>query len=301
MQPFPTKPAPFDRQGMTENDVIDFTPELRKAALAILGKYNYGPLFTPPSLQKPTILMPGIASGASWAGAAFDPETGILYVPSNTIPYAVTLLQAPLPHADYIGALAAVETMQGIPIWKPPYGRITAIDMNTGDHRWMSPLGDLAQSNPALKQLELPPLGRPARGHVLLTKTLLIVGQEGTTRREESAGRESGFQRGVTAGMSFEVHDPKLVAYDKATGRLVGEVVLLRNTTGAPMRPAPEAVFTIAPPPCFSMWAISYFMHNHTPLRLMARMRSQLSSVSSTMVLALPAMPALLCAQSNRP
>ena len=77
-QPFPTKPAPFDRQGVTQDDVIDFTPELRKQALAVLEKYNYGPLFTPPSLEKPTIEMPGIAGGASWSGAAFDPETGIL-------------------------------------------------------------------------------------------------------------------------------------------------------------------------------------------------------------------------------
>ena len=75
--------------------------------------------------------------------------------------------------------------MQGIPLWKPPYGRITAIDLNTGDHRWMAPVGDLAQSNPVLRQLGLPSLGRAARGHVLLTKTLLIVGQEGSTQREE--------------------------------------------------------------------------------------------------------------------
>jgi len=179
--------------------------------------------------------MPGIAGGASWAGAAFDPETGILYVPSNTIPYAVTMTKAPLPHADYIGRVAPVETIQGVPIWKPPYGRMTAIDMNTGAHRWMAPMGDLANSVPALQKLGLPPLGRAARSHVLLTKTLLIAGQEGTTQREEIAGRESGSQRGATAGMSFEVHDPKLVAHDKATGKLVGEVALPRNATAAPM------------------------------------------------------------------
>jgi quinoprotein glucose dehydrogenase len=90
-QPFPTRPAPFDRQGMTKDDVIDFTPELHKEALAILEKYNYGPLFTPPSLQKPTILMPGQAGGASWSGAASDPETGMLYVPSITLPLTVTV------------------------------------------------------------------------------------------------------------------------------------------------------------------------------------------------------------------
>jgi glucose dehydrogenase len=83
-QPFPTKPAAFDRQGVAENDVTDLTPELRKEALAVLAKYNYGPLYTPPSLEKPTIELPGWAGGASWAGAAADPETGTLYIPSIT-------------------------------------------------------------------------------------------------------------------------------------------------------------------------------------------------------------------------
>lgn len=225
-QPFPTKPAPFDRQGITENDVSDFTPELRKEALAILEKYNYGPLFTPPSLQKPTILMPGIAGGASWSGAASDPETGILYVPSNTIPWSVRMAKSPqAPHADYVGVPAHVETMQGVPLWKPPYGRITAIDLNTGDHRWMAPMGDLGRSNPVLQRLGLPPVGRAARGHVLLTKTLLIVGQEGNTQRGE----------GATVPGGFVVLDPKLCAYDKATGKVVGEVALPRNATAAPM------------------------------------------------------------------
>jgi len=228
-QPFPTRPAAFDRQGITRDDVVDFTPELRKQALAVLEKYNYGPLFTPPSLQKPTILMPGIAGGASWAGAACDPETGILYVPSNTLPFAVTMAKSPVPHADYAGAPAPVETMKGIPLWKPPYGRITAIDLNTGDHRWMVPMGDLARSNPVLRQLGLPPLGRAARGHVLLTKTLLIVGQEGSTQRVD------GGEPGSVWVMDFEIHEPTLCAYDKATGKVVGEVALPRNATGAPM------------------------------------------------------------------
>jgi len=231
-QPFPIRPAPFDRQGITENDVIDFTPELRMAALSVLEKYNYGPLFTPPSLQKPTILMPGIAGGASWSGAAFDPETGILYVPSNTLAHAVTMRKSPVPHADYVGEIAAVETPQGVPLWKPPYSRVTAIDLNTGDHRWMVPMGDLAHSNPALKQLGLRPLGRTARGHVVLTKTLLIIGQEGTTQRE--AQRESA-PPGTVSVPNFEIHEPKLVAYDKTTGKVVGEVALPRNATGAPI------------------------------------------------------------------
>jgi quinoprotein glucose dehydrogenase len=142
-QPFPTRPAPFDRQGMTKDDVIDFTPELRKEALAILEKYNYGPLFTPPSLQKPTILMPGVSGGASWAGAAGDPETGMLYVPSITFPFAVTVGKSPLSHADYIGGPGPIDMAQGLPLWKPPYGpssrtacaRSCASDKDAAHHR----------------------------------------------------------------------------------------------------------------------------------------------------------------------
>jgi glucose dehydrogenase len=227
-QPFPAKPAPFDRQGVTENDVVDFTPELRKEALAVLARYNYGPLYTPPSLEKPTIQMPGWAGGASWAGAACDPETGMMYIPSITSPLTISIANpGTLSPAPYIGMPAPMETLQGVPLWKPPYGRITAIDLNTGDHRWMAPMGDL--DHPRLKPLGLAPMGRPARGHALLTKTLLIVGQEGSTQRAEGRGSES-----VTAP-NFEIHDPKLSAYDKATGKVVGEVALPRNATAAPM------------------------------------------------------------------
>ena len=106
-QPFPTKPAPFDRQGVSENDVVDFTPELRKQALAVLARYNYGPLYTPPSIEKPTIQMPGWAGGASWAGAACDPETGMMYLPSITSPLAITMVNRPSRSpAPYVGAPA---------------------------------------------------------------------------------------------------------------------------------------------------------------------------------------------------
>ena len=227
-QPFPTRPAPFDRQGITPDDVIDFTPELRKQALAILEKYNHGPLYTPPSLEKPAIMMPGIAGGASWSGAAFDPESGSLYVSSITHPYAMTLSKSPVPDIGYVGTRDPVETIGGIPLWKPPYGRVTAIDMNTGDHRWMAPVGDLAKDlakeNPVLQKLGLSSLGRPARGHLLLTKTLLLVGQEGSTNRESTETE-----------IKPEVRDPKLLAYDKTTGKVVGEVPLPRNATAAPM------------------------------------------------------------------
>jgi glucose dehydrogenase len=224
-QPFPAKPAAFDRQGVTENDVIDFTPELRKEALAVLAKYNYGPLYTPPSLEKPTINMPGYAGGASWSGAACDPETGTMYITSITSPVVVTLAQQPAGSpAPYIGTPAPIETLQGVPLWKPPYARITAIDLNTGNHRWVVPMGDL--DHPRLKPLGLPPVGRPTRGHTLLTKTLMIVGQEGVTQRAEG---------GAAAAPDFTIEDATLRAYDKATGKVVGDVMLPRNATAAPM------------------------------------------------------------------
>src|SRR5262249_25661852 len=113
--------------------------------------------------------------------------------------------------------------------WKPPYARVTAIDLATGEHRWVAPVGDLDRSHPALAGVDPAPLGRPARVHVLVTKTLLIVGQEGTTQRATPS------PRGYAMSAEFAIRDPKLVAYDKATGKLVGEIALPRNATGAPM------------------------------------------------------------------
>lgn len=224
-QPFPTRPAPFDRQGVSEDDLVDFTPELRKEATAVLSKYHYGPLYTPPSHEKPTIQMPGWAGGASWAGAAFDPETGLLYIPSITSPLSVTLVdQGAASHAPYVGTGTPMETLEGVPLWKPPYGRVTAIDMNTGDHRWMVPLGDT--HNPRLQALGLSGLGRAMRGHTLLTKTLLIIGQEGTTQRAEG---------GTAAAPGFEIRDANLTAFDKSSGQVVGRVALPRNATAAPI------------------------------------------------------------------
>lgn len=199
--------------------------EMRKEALAILAKYNYGPLYTPPSLEKPTIQMPGWAGGVSWAGAACDPETGMMYIPSITSALTISMVkQENVPYAPFVGTGAPTELMQGLPLWKPPYGRITAIDLNTGDHQWMVPMGNL--DHPRVRSLGLPPVGRPTRGHALLTKTLLIIGQEGTTQRAEA---------GPSAASGFETRDSTLRAYDKKTGKVVGEVALPRKATSAPM------------------------------------------------------------------
>ena len=235
-QPFPTKPAPFDRQGITQDDVIDFTPELRKQALAVLEKYNYGPLFTPPSLEKPTIAMPGIAGGASWSGAAFDPETGIFYVSSITLPFAITLSKSPIPgHRRMLGAMAPVETLQGIPLWKPPYGRITAIDLNTGDHRWMAPVGDLAKDNPVL-QAAWSLLARASRARSLAPDEDAAHRRAGGQHPARGkVQRESGPNGESRQGRTSRSTTQNSCAYDKTTGKLVGEVALPRNATGAPM------------------------------------------------------------------
>lgn len=230
-QPIPTKPAPFERQGMTKEDVLDFTPELHKEGLKVLEKYNYGPLFTPPALGKPTINMPSVTGGANWAGAAADPETGTLYVPSNTMPFAIVAVKSPVPHTQYIASFFPLEMVQGLPLYKPPYGRVTAIDLNTGDHKWQKPIGRYAEveEHPLLKSLNLPPTGRPSRGHILLTKTLLLVAQEGVTLRANAA------PNGYAMVAEFGIIDPKLRAHDKKTGEVIGEIELPRNATGAPM------------------------------------------------------------------
>ncbi len=237
-QPFPTKPPPFDRQGITEDDLIDFTPELRKEALAILKKYDYGPLFTPPS-ETPTINLPGWLGGANWQGAAFDPETGLLYVTSVTSTIAVALKKTEKGDKsgfDYVAALEGhVDGPQGLPLVKPPYGRLTAIDLNKGTHAWMVPLGDGPLDHPALKGLkDLPAkLGSPQRGSVLCTKTLLFSAQQGKVEKVIGMIRSgAGTAKDLKESFTF---NPCIRAFDKATGEMVWEMKLTDNATGAPM------------------------------------------------------------------
>ena len=185
-QPFPTKPPAFDRQGSTVDNLIDFTPELRQEALAIVKDYVTGPLFTPPSIRgtglnatKGTIQLPGSVGGADWQGAAFDPETGLLYVPSITTPFVADLLPGDPAKTNLRytrGTREWIGGPRGLPLVKPPYGRITAIDLNRGEHRWMVANGDGPRNHPAIKHLNLPPLGNPGRAAPLVTKTLLFVG-----------------------------------------------------------------------------------------------------------------------------
>jgi quinoprotein glucose dehydrogenase len=182
-QPFPTRPPAFDLQGSTEDNLIDFTPELRRRALDQLRTFEHGPLFTPLSAEKSNLLVPGIAGGANWGGAGFDPETGVLYVPSRTAPTVITLVPVDpkLGNMRYqradLGTGAGLELMDGLSIFKPPYSRVTAIDLNRGEQQWMAPLGDGPRDHPLLKGLNVPPLGeRMQMVSVLVTKTLVFVG-----------------------------------------------------------------------------------------------------------------------------
>lgn len=220
-QPFPTKPAPFDRQGLSTDELIDYTPELRREAEAIIAPFHYGPFFTPPAEGK-TILMPGWLGGASWAGAAVDPDTGVLYVPSQTNPMWLDLQKPKSSDATvrYFNADRAesMEGPRGLPLLKGPHGRLTAIDMNRGEHIWVTPMGEGERNNPLLKDRKLPPQGLSRRTYVLVTKTLLIAAQEG-----------SWFNDGRTK------EPPKLRALDKKTGEIVAEIPLPKHATGAPM------------------------------------------------------------------
>ena len=146
-QPFPTKPAPFDRQGVSEDDLIDFTPAMKAEALRIASQFKLGPLYTPPIVggaggKLGTLTVPHNQGAANWESAAADPETGLLYVPSVTNWWASALMEGgDRSDMRYIGRSTRVEAPMGLPLIKPPWGRITAIDLNTGDHAWMVPNG----------------------------------------------------------------------------------------------------------------------------------------------------------------
>ena len=226
-QPFPSKPPPFEYQGVSIDDLIDFTPELRAMAVEAVENFRLGPLFTPPMLSvegglQGTIQRPHIAGGASWSGSAADPETGFLYVPSENR-FSVLKYYTPDPaeggnlrytQADFDSGRQP-QMPQGLPLLKPPYSRMTAIDLNEGDHAWMQPNGDgdRLRNHPRLRDLDLPPLGGEGHGGPLLTKTLLISAL--------SAGGSDG--------------GPRLIARSKASGEIVGSLDLPGGAIGTPM------------------------------------------------------------------
>lgn len=180
-QPFPTKPPPFAKQGFTMDDVVDFTPEIKALALGKLKPYRMGPLFMPPSLEG-TIQMPGNQGGANWGGASFDPEIETLFVRSSNAPYLARVKKSKLLTGEetYVGSGMNL-TADGIPVQKPPYGVITAIDLSKGEQIWQKPIGDTpaVRDHPLLKDLTLPELGSVNHAGLLVTKGGLIFSSGG--------------------------------------------------------------------------------------------------------------------------
>ena len=230
-QPIPTRPAPFERVGFDLEDLNDLTPEIKAEAMRIASDYVLGRQFTPPTLvedrgTKGTLVMPGYGGGANWPGAAFDPETGILYVPSATIPIVAGMGKGDPSRSTYAYTRAGPIYPPGpfgLPLVKPPWGRLTAIDLNTGDHLWMRPLGvasDEVRENPALKGVDLSEVGNNGRVGILATKTLLFAG--------EGAGIHGGGSQFGAGGTTFR-------AFDKRTGDVVHEMDLPSNVSGVPM------------------------------------------------------------------
>jgi quinoprotein glucose dehydrogenase len=165
-QPFPSKPPAFTEQGVTLEDALDFTPELKEEARRELSKYKLGPLYTPPSFQG-TVMRPGLIGGANWGGGAFDPESGLLYVKTTNSP-AIARLAAPdrsaanpragEVDAEYVMSSVAPQFKDGLPLLKPPFGHLTAIDLNRGEIAWRVAFGDTPglREHPALKGVALP-------------------------------------------------------------------------------------------------------------------------------------------------
>lgn len=235
-QPFPTRPPAFDRQGVSIDDLIDFTPELRAEAVDVVSFYKIGPIFTPPVVSRfegprGTLMLPNVTGGANWQGGSYDPETGIMYVFSNTAPASIGLISDPsrsdmdfirgdAPNPDPGGPLPGGLTVRGLPLVKPPYGRITAIDLNRGEIVWQVAHGetpDDIRNHPALRGVDIPRTGRAGRIGTLVTETLLIAGEGGVFTTPSG-------ERGAM-----------LRAYDKATGEELGAVYMPAPQTGSPM------------------------------------------------------------------
>ena len=234
-QPIPSRPAPFEPQGFSVDNLIDFTPELRAEAMEIAANYRMGPLYSPPSLiddpdgTQGRLVLPGWGGGASWPGAGVDVEAGILFVPSLTVPIVVALGKGEPggTNARYI-RLGPIYPPgpRGLPLVKPPWGRITAIDLNTGDHLWMKPLGGAprdVREHPDLQGLGLDfsTMGQNGRPGALVTRTLLFMGEGGGVRGGVASRHGAG--------------GPVFRAYDKRTGEVVAEITLPANPTGSPM------------------------------------------------------------------
>ena len=226
-QPFPTKPAPFARHGLTVDDLIDF-PEIRDRARALADSFVMGPIFTPPSLvstdpdgKKGTLMVPGSWGAGNWNTGAFDPETGTYFAYAHTIPRVYRIAEATdaSSEMDYWSPNRDAPYIDGLPITKPPWGRITAIDMNRGEHLWAVANGSGPLDHPALEDLDVGPLGVANRPVALVTRTLLLMGEGGD----------------VFGGVHPEMWGRSFRAYDKGTGEVIWETELPAGVTGWPM------------------------------------------------------------------
>lgn len=219
-QPFPTKPAPFDRQGTSPEDFIDYTPEIRAAVADILSSYRIGPIFTPPSLHDAddgthgTLMLPFSTGGANFEGSGYDPQSGVLYVPSQTRIAVMSLEHDPsASDIRYISAFRSEPAVFDLPIVKPPWGRITAIDLATGEHLWSMANGDTpaaVANNPALAGVDLPRTGVATRAGIVVTDSLLFAGE------------------GFGGGAMFRAHDKK-------SGEIVAEIPIPAAQSSAPI------------------------------------------------------------------
>jgi quinoprotein glucose dehydrogenase len=228
-QPFPTRPAPLLQTGYRESDLIDFTPELRREAVEIANQYTKGELYTVPSLvtatNRGTWMYPGTGGGPNWNGASVDPATNIMYVPIRRKPQMAALRQGDPRNTNLAysggGGGGPITGPRGLPILRPPYSEVVAVNMNTGEQLWRIPIGgasDFIRNHPALQGLNLDfdHMGQfDVKPAPLLTPQLLFLG-------------ESGNLGGGTGGPMFR-------AYDKVTGRTVWEHRLPNLVTGAPM------------------------------------------------------------------
>ena len=237
-QPFPTRPPAYDRQGAAIDDLIEFTPALRAEAVELVSRYKLGPIFTPPVVSRTdgpiaTLGLGAGSGGTNWPGGGYDPETHILYVPSRTAFYSWELIPSPGPEVSdmrYVkgtarrgvghGGLRDLH-VRGLPLVKPPYGRLSAIDLDRGEILWQTPHGatpDRVRRHPALAGLDIPRTGQPC-AHLLgplVTATLVVMGE--CDYHQTAAGRGA-----------------MLRAYDKATGHEVGAVFLPAPQSGSPM------------------------------------------------------------------
>jgi quinoprotein glucose dehydrogenase len=253
-QPFPTKPPAYNKQGAVVDDLIDFTPELHAEAVKLASRYHMGPVFTPPVLSKAegplgTLAMATANGGTVWQGGSYDPETHIAYMYSRRVIGSLGLVPPPSPAVsdmNYVqgSAVAGVRStggagadgaapaaapaedntrvlaVQGLPLAKPPYGQITAIDLNKGDILWEVAHGetpDEIRNHPALKGVNIPRTGRAGIIGTLVTKNLVIAGEAGTFTTP--SGQKGAMMR----------------AYDKMSGKEVGAVYMPSGQTGSPM------------------------------------------------------------------